>query len=65
METGAEAGGGGMTCINGKYENGKPTCTKGYPVQLMKCLKGGLPCYQDKGGDTNGMPNRKAKKNYR
>ena len=54
-----------MTCINGKYENGKPTCTKGYPVQLMKCLKGGLPCYQDKGGDTNGMPNRKTKKNYR
>lgn len=43
-----------MTCINGKYENGKPTYTKGYPVQLMKCLKGGLPCYQDKGGDTNG-----------
>ena len=49
METGTEAGGGGMTCINGKYENGKPICTKGYPVQLMKCLKGGLPCFKEKG----------------
>ena len=38
-----------MTCINGKYKNGKPTCTEGYPVQLMKCLKGGLPCYKEKG----------------
>lgn len=35
-----------MTCIHGKYENGKPVCTKDRPMQLMKCMKGGLPCYK-------------------
>lgn len=39
-----------MTCQYGKYEKGKPICTKGYPMQLMKCMKGGLACYQPKEG---------------
>ena len=50
METGAEAGGGCMTCQYGKYEGGKPTCKKGNPMQLLRCMGKGkqMPCCKER-----------------
>ena len=46
--------GGSVTCKFGAIKNGKIVCQKDYPVQVMKCLKGGLACYKEreKGGKT-------------
>ncbi len=43
-----------MTCKFGSIKNGRIVCQKDYPVQVMKCLKGGLACYKEreKGGKT-------------
>ena len=37
-----------MTCKFGTIKNGKIVCQKDYPVQVMKCLKGGLACYKER-----------------
>ena len=41
-----------MTCKNAYYDSkGEMQCEKKYPIQLMKCLKGGSPCYKPREGD--------------
>ena len=37
-----------MTCQHSKYENEKPVCKKGNPMQLLRCMGRGkpLPCYK-------------------
>ncbi len=37
-----------MTCKYSAMKDGKIICTKDYPVQIMKCLKGGLACYKER-----------------
>ncbi len=37
-----------MTCKYGVIKDGRIICQKEYPVQLMKCLKGGLTCYKER-----------------
>ena len=44
----------GMTCSHAKIEKGQMVCGKGYPLQLKKCLKGGLACYKERGKGVRG-----------
>lgn len=39
-----------MTCKYGKYEDGKPTCKKDRPMQLLRCMGKGkpMPCYKER-----------------
>lgn len=37
-----------MTCKHAKFNGSKPVCEKGYPIQLLKCMQGGLLCYQER-----------------
>ena len=40
-----------MTCKYAAYRQGKPYCTKGYQLQLKKCMGVAdklLPCYKER-----------------
>lgn len=37
-----------MTCKFAQYQGMKPICKKGYPIQLLKCMRGELLCYQER-----------------